>query len=496
MSEVTRGQGAEVAAQRHHLESMTHADTAAEAADALRSRMAYEVGHGWRSFDGKRWVLIPDEAFVEVVRDFLMDYSRQFPNLPGKVLGPFLGIGMINAVSKLLKGLLLVEPTAFDAHPDLRNVANGIVDLRTGELGPHDRTLYLTKLDPVDYVPGAEHKDWTKALKALPKASRARLQLRLGQAMTGHTPDDDKVVFLKGGGENGKTTILDAVRAAMGDHAVDASERVLFADSSAHPVDLMTLKGARCVIAEELAEGHQLNTKRLKDVAGTQNIKARWLYGNPVVFQATHSMFVSTNYLPAIAETDSGTWRRLELIEFPYRFITDGEPSSKAERRGDRHLRTRLRRGRGGRAEAVLAWLVEGARQWYAAGSQMPAAPKVVEAAKAEWRMSSDVVLRFTAECLELEPDEFTPAADLYTAFQGWQRANGMAPWGSRTLNERLGQHDELASRITRGQARHLGRAGVKGWRGVRIRTDLQEDLTYGRLGAHAIHDTLTTITE
>ncbi|WP_315071640.1 phage/plasmid primase, P4 family [uncultured Microbacterium sp.] len=496
MSEVKRGQGTEVATQRVHLESMTHADTAAEAADALRSRMAYEVGNGWRSYDGTRWVLIPDEAFVEVVRDFLMDYSRQFGALPGKVLGPFLGIGMINAVSKLLKGLLLVEPTAFDAHPDLLNVANGIVDLRTGELGPHDRTLYLTKLAPVELIPGAEHKDWSKALKALPKESRARLQLRLGQALSGHTPDDDKVVFLKGGGRNGKTTIVDAVRAAMGDYAVDASERVLFADSSAHPVDLMTLKGARCVMSEELAEGHQLNTKRLKDVAGTQNIKARWLYGQPVVFAATHTMFVNTNHLPGIAEVDTATWERLELIEFPYRFLADGTPSNKGERVGDRHLRTRMRRGDDGRREAVLAWLVEGARQWYEADRQMPRAPATVEASAREWRMSSDVVLRFADECLELDLDEFTPAVDLYTAFQGWQRANGMAPWGSRTFNERLAQHGELAGSITRGQARHQGRAGVKGWRGVRIRQDLQEDLTYGRLGAHAIHDTLTTITD
>ena len=57
---------------------------------------------------------------------------------------------------------------AFDAHPDLLNVRNGVVDLRDGTLRPHDPDLMLTKVTMVKYVQGATHRDWEQALTAVP----------------------------------------------------------------------------------------------------------------------------------------------------------------------------------------------------------------------------------------------------------------------------------------------------------------------------------------
>ena len=55
----------------------------------------------------------------------------------------------------------------FDRHPHLLNVGNGVVDLRTGELVPHDPTLRLTRLAGADYLPGAVHADVMLVLEAL-----------------------------------------------------------------------------------------------------------------------------------------------------------------------------------------------------------------------------------------------------------------------------------------------------------------------------------------
>jgi putative DNA primase/helicase len=48
-----------------------------------------------------------------------------------------------------------VDPVQFDAQPWLLNCINGTIDLRTGELRPHDPADLLTCLAPTDYKPDA-----------------------------------------------------------------------------------------------------------------------------------------------------------------------------------------------------------------------------------------------------------------------------------------------------------------------------------------------------
>ena len=55
----------------------------------------------------------------------------------------------ISNVVALAKGIVMVDPGTFDQQPDLLNVGNGVVDLRTGELRDHDPALLLTTLTPV-----------------------------------------------------------------------------------------------------------------------------------------------------------------------------------------------------------------------------------------------------------------------------------------------------------------------------------------------------------
>src|SRR5690606_30341303 len=215
--------------------------------------------------------------------------------------------GRAYAVARLVIGVLAESEPAFDAHPDLLNTPSGVVDLRTGELQPHDPALYFSKITGAPYDPDADMSVWLKALEAVPKSVRPWLKVRLGQAATGHMPDDDALVICEGSGENGKTTLLDGAREALGEYAVTVPDRLLMADPGDHPTTLMTLMGARLAVFEELPEGRNLNVKRLKDVVGTPKITARRMRQDDITFTATHTLIGSTNYLPIVAETDHGT---------------------------------------------------------------------------------------------------------------------------------------------------------------------------------------------
>ena len=52
------------------------------------------------------------------------------------------------------------HPDDFDNDLWLCAVKNGTVDLRTGQLRPHDRKDMITKLAPVVYDPAAQCPDW------------------------------------------------------------------------------------------------------------------------------------------------------------------------------------------------------------------------------------------------------------------------------------------------------------------------------------------------
>ena len=81
-------------------------------------------------------------------------------------------------------------------------------------------------------------------------------------------------------------------------------------------------------------------------------------------WDATHTLVITTNHEIYIPAGDDGTWRRLVIINFPYRFVT--EPTLPNDRLVELGLRDRLRAGEEGQHEAVLAWLVQGAMKWFA----------------------------------------------------------------------------------------------------------------------------------
>ncbi|MGW7243190.1 DNA primase family protein [Streptomyces sp. NPDC054804] len=349
--------------------------------------------------------------------------------------------GKVSNLQRVSRGVLEREQSEFDAHPDLLNVGNGVVDLKTGELRPHDPRLMFTKVTEVNYVPGATHPDWEAALTALPVDVADWMQIRFGQAATGHATQDDVVPFLRGGGANGKSTMLDGITRALGEFSVMVPDKVLLASPSDHPTEMMTLFGARFAYIEELPEGDYLNAQRLKKAAGTDNMTARYIGQDNVTWDATHSLFVTTNYEVQVDAVDYGTWRRLALVMFPFTF--DG---SDPEHPKDPTLRKRVLDGKEGQHEAVLAWLVDGAAVWYDNGEVIPPMPDSVKADTTKWRYDANHAAKFLDERYELDPDAAMRSTDIYSDFVEWAELRGIRKWGEKLFWTRARHHDWFVS--------------------------------------------------
>jgi P4 family phage/plasmid primase-like protien len=380
----------------------------------------------------------------------------------------------------------------FDTHHDLKNCHNGVVDLRTGDLLPHDRDLMFTRMSGAPYLPGHRNADWDKALTAVAPDALEWFQTRIGQSITGHIPDDDALVVAEGGGENGKTGIMAAIREACGTYGDLISHRVLLSQPGQHPTELMDLRGLRFALLEETPEEGHLDTHRIKMTVGTPKIEARRMRRDPVVFDATHTMWVTTNHRLQVDTTDWATWRRLKLMIFPFKFLRPGQvPTKPNERVGDRTLRPKLFHDPDVHA-AALAWAVEGAIRWYQNDRVMPRDPESVREATEKWRRESDVAYRFAVEKLVKGPNSFIAADDMKEQFLEFLQAEEKRPWTSQTINQRLpaslaaadmpAETDPTSPTKVRDgdqESRPEGRTSrgaklVRMWRGVRFKTDVE----------------------
>lgn len=442
----------------------------------LADTWCWTGGIGWMHWDGRRWVPRADENAREAVRLAVVDLNKRALDARlstdrMRALHTLLTANRIGAIEKLMRGVVEVPVGEFDQQPDLLNVGNGVVDLRTGELLPHSPDLRLTKITETPYVPDAEHPDWTQALTALDPEVVDWMQVRFGQAATGYLTPDDLMPIGQGGGSNGKSTMLAGLSTALGDHLTHVPEKLLLANPNDHPTELMTLRGARVAVVDETPEAANLNVARLKAILGQETMKARALYKNFVTWQATHSLFVMTNYTPTIRETDHGTWRRLALVRFTRQFPKD-----------DR-FRARIVRGRGGIREAVLAWVVAGAGRWYDDDETLPPLPARVEADTRTWREDSDLVLAYLNERIVFDPTACVTSTDLRHDINDWLTFKEHQPWNDRLVASRLGGHEEMQQhnvvkrdeRNPEGLVQRYSDAPVTRaivWRGMRWRTE------------------------
>lgn len=407
---------------------------------------------GWMRYTSGYWERTTDATVVEQVRLAAIKLHGMEARSGAdadrlKAISGLFAAHRLRAVTNLTRGILEVAADQFDRHPELLAARNGVVNLETGELLPHNPRLLLTKHTLVEYHPGAMHPDWDAALAALPPEVRDWMQRRIGQAATGHPTPDDVLPVLLGSGANGKSTLLAGIMRALGDYAVAVPERVLLANPGDHPTELMTLRGARLAVIEETPEARHLNVKRLKDVLGTEVMTARYIAKDVVSWSPVHSLILTTNYRPRVDETDHGTWRRLALVRFPYTYRNPGDAlRGDSDREGDPTLRQRMRHGGDGRHEAVLAWIVRGALAWHRDGRVLPPPPPTVERDTWEWRAEADAVLAFVAECMVFEPDAHVRSTELFATFSEWLKGRGHQGWSDQTFAARFGAHQSITS--------------------------------------------------
>lgn len=343
-----------------------------------------------------------------------------------------------------------VIPDQLDAGPMLLNVLNGTIDLRSGELRPHDRPNLITKIAPVTYSPDAECPLFDAFLDRILDGKQDLIQFMqraFGYSLTGDI-SEQIILILWGAGSNGKSVLLDTLRGIMGYYATKAAPDLLMVKrNESHPTEIADLFGKRMVVASETEEGRRLRTQFVKDSTGDEYMKGRWMRRDFFEFRRTHKTWLATNSKPVIHEQNWGLWRRIRLCPFSV-VIPDGKQ--------DRQLTNKLRREWNG----ILRWGVEGCMSWQRDGLGMPDA---VRAATGAYRSESDVLGAFLADCCTLIPEARAASKDLYRCYSEWCSQGGERPLSQTAFGLRLQERGHRKCRI--------GAKNRRGWAGVGLLT-------------------------
>jgi len=399
-------------------------------ADIAKDRLLYcpDMGKSgtWYSYNGKQWV--KDTGVLKLVVKEVINKLHSTANSPEARKWAYHSESKqaIDAMLSLAKLDNKVVRHLTDFNPDDKmklNVLNGVVDLETGTLRPHNVKDYATNIIPIRYDTRATCTRWLKFLDDIMcsrKSLVSFLQKAIGYTLTASV--EEQVMFIMyGSGANGKTTFIEIIRDLLGTYSKASNPKTLMVQAGgAIRNDLARLQGSRFVSAVETSGKGKLDETMIKQITGDDVITARYLYSENIEFRPTWKVWLSTNHRPIIEGIDYGIWRRMILIPFDATFKGANKVANMREL-----LREEL--------EGILRWAVEGCLIWQSEGLNTP---EEIAIATREYQEEMDIIGPFLQDTCFIHPEATVPIKLLYEKYLEYCKANMEKPVDKRSFSK------------------------------------------------------------
>lgn len=336
--------------------------------------------------------------------------------------------------------------TKVDENKNLIAFANGVFDTLTFEFRDGKPEDYISFCTNLEYHPDRPHDSypcWAELNKflndVLPDPDvREYFLSYLATSLSGNN-EAQKFHILTGSGSNGKSMLMNLTSTAMGDYACKAPISLLTQarnKSAAAAPELVRMKGRRFVTMQEPDEQVPLNTGLMKELASSEKITARDLYAGSkqmLDFDLQARFNLACNEKPKINTQDGGTWRRLVVINFLSKFVSD--PRLPNEKPIDESIVQKSQSKEW--AEAFLSYLVF--LYTKGKGFRKLTPPEKVMEYTSEYKEDSDVIAKFLHEKIHVhpplaedeQPREPTSWTSITSSFSEWKRTNELMGKGT-----------------------------------------------------------------
>lgn len=407
--------------------------------------VVYDRGAFWR-YDAGRGV------FVEVDRGEVYRAVGAYAGAPRRTEKGVKGLALSDAA---IKGAinaaahLAARPGFFDAAPRGVVFSNGFVCVRGGDVvvEAHDPGHRATHALAVAHAPyDAEGDACAMWLQMLREIFRRQIVDEVTGTVTGLDGDDTEdcirllqefagaalmgmatsyavCLVLHGPGNDGKSRILNVIRALFPPTAV----------CSIAPQDwgrgflLAGLAGKRLNVVNELPERDMMESARFKAVVAGDSLTAERKNQDPFTLVPECGEIFACNDLPATRDQSRGFWRRFAVLLCNRQFEAHEEVKDI-----DKVVI-------GAELGGIASWAVEGAArlQRSSTGYTIPASS---QEAKEDWQQDSDQIRQWASACCdkaEKAADESTIAV-LYPSYRRWASETGHQPVAQNKLASRL----------------------------------------------------------
>jgi P4 family phage/plasmid primase-like protien len=233
---------------------------------------------------------------------------------------------------------------------------------------------------------------------------------------------DNNHCYIMGNGivthnSNGKSKILELFVHCLGMYSIKFPITMLTgkrAASNACTPEIVQSKGKRFGYFEEPSENERINAGLLKEFTGGDKIKARGLHKEPIEFKPQFKLALLCNEMPEVPPNDSGTWRRMEVIEFKSRFCEN--PKESHEFPIDKYLSEKLKNWK----ELFMALLLDIYYEKYKKNGIK--VPMEIIKFTLEYQKQCDLYTDFISENLEetKENADIIDITQLYDEFKIW----------------------------------------------------------------------------
>ncbi len=356
-----------------------------------------------------------------------------------------------------------------DANPYLMCFTNGVVDFRTKTFRQGYPQDYITKTTGIQYVPFNldESKETVDEIitfmeQLFPQKDLCRYMWdHLASCLIGIKKEHAFNIY-RGSGSNGKSILTELMSQALGEYKgtvpitlVTEKRNAIGGTSS----EVIQLKGIRYAVMQEPSKDAIINEGIMKELTGGDPIQARALFCASEIFIPQFSLVVCTNALFEIKSNDDGTWRRMKLVDFLSKFVSDGEQHTDDTKHifvKDKSLKEKLPKW----AVVFISMLVK--RAFETDGEVIDC--NEVKAASNKYRQSQDCIAGFISDKIGIVQDGHVGKRELNLVFKEWFQMN----YGNRKPPKLM----EIEEAMDKKFEKRINKHGAKDWINIKLKSD------------------------
>ena len=290
---------------------------------------------------------------------------------------------------------------------------NGVFDLLKREFRQTEKDDYINLTVNFDFEECVDNPEVHKFIREILPDTDVRdyVLKKFAECLNGDIPNTNFLMFI-GNGANGKSQILNLMKACMGQLGEKMEVTLLTRKrnnaNEANP-EKIKLLNKRFAFLSEPEDKEKINIGLLKELTGSEEIVARGLYEGSKTFVMETKLFLACNELPDIKGEDTAIWRRIRVVDFPSRFVD--EPKGPNDFKIDKELPSKLR--------TVVSWrqtFMNIILDYY---YRQVLEPEVVKVSTRRYKSENNEVERWLTEHIQQKASAFLTLADVCTAVGG-----------------------------------------------------------------------------